>query len=148
MSLKSIIKRAELFRGLNDEQLKKIEAISQEETYGQGATIIHQGAEGDALYILGKGQVEVQVRNSQGQSDPIIYLGEGQVFGEMALIDQGTRSASVIAVGDDTSIYRISTDDFTNLCQSNTDIGYVMMRNIAQDLSFKLRHRDFDPSSS
>jgi CRP-like cAMP-binding protein len=58
----------------------------------------------------------------------------------MALIDSTTRSASIVAAVDNTELYYLSTDDFVNLCKSNTAIGYIMMRNIAQDLSFKLRH--------
>ena len=59
-----------------------------------------------------------------------------------------TRSASVIGVDDETVVYGIPNDRFTALCVSDPEIGYIMMRNIAQDLSFKLRHRDFDPSDT
>ena len=72
----------------------------------------------------------------------IVSLGQGQVFGEMALVDRGTRSATVRSVDDGTIINSISQDDFTSLCEKNTAIGYVVMRNIAADLSFKLRHRN------
>jgi CRP-like cAMP-binding protein len=148
MQLDTIIKQVELFRGLDEEQLKQITAIAQMETYSAHQTVFSQGSTGDAVYIVGKGQVEVQVRANNGESYAAIYLGEGQVFGEMALIDQGKRSASILTVDDNTTIYRIPTDRFLELCRTNTDIGYLMMRNIAQDLSFKLRHRDFDPSDS
>jgi CRP-like cAMP-binding protein len=66
----------------------------------------------------------------------------------MALVDDGTRSASILAAGNGATVYGIPNRDFTDLCQNNTAIGYVMMRNIAQDLSFKLRHRDAGPSSN
>lgn len=148
MELMQILRLVELFRGLDDSQLRHIASISQKETFSARDVIFEQGSLGDALYVIGKGQVEVQVRASNGGIHSAIYLGEGQIFGEMALIDQGKRSASILAVEDDTTLYRIQTADFIELCQSNTDIGYVMMRNLAQDLSFKLRHRDFDLSGS
>jgi CRP-like cAMP-binding protein len=148
MDLQAIMKRVELFRGLNAGQLGEVAAISHEQVYEGGATVFEQGSAGDALYIVGAGQVEVKVRDSWGRSASAIYLGEGQVFGEMALIDQGTRSASIFVVDEDTVLYHIPAEDFIDLCTSNTDIGYIMMRNIAQDLSFKLRHHDFNPTAS
>lgn len=148
MELKDIMRRVELFRGLKDDQIQQIANISKKEVYSNSALIFSQGTPGDKMYVVGQGQVEVQVRDSGGNTYAAVYLGEGQVFGEMALIDEGTRSASVLAVEDNTILYSIPSEDFTALCEDDTGIGYVMMRNIAQDLSFKLRHRDFDPSSS
>lgn len=146
MKLLDIMKRVELFRGLDEAQLERIADLSTQETYTQEAKIFNQGDSGDKMYIISDGQVEVRVRGSDGSSRAAVYLGIGQVFGEMALIDSGPRSAGVFAVDDTTVIYSIPTDDFTELCRTDTGIGYIMMRNIAQDLSFKLRHRDFDPS--
>jgi CRP-like cAMP-binding protein len=140
MELKNILKLVELFHGLNENQIQHLTTISYKETFRNGDTIFSQGGEGDAMFIIGQGQVEVRIRNTEGRTYSAIYLGEGQVFGEMALIDQGKRSATIIAIDDDTMIYRIPADEFHTLCKAHTDIGYIMMRNLAQDLSFKLRH--------
>lgn len=148
MSLFSIYRKVELFRGLNEEQLNKLGAISQEEVFKERTTIFKQGDVGDKMYIVAKGQVEVRVEGIDGSSHAAVYLGEGQVFGEMALVDSGSRSATIVAVEDGTTVYSIPSDDFTKLCESNTAIGYALILNIAQDLSFKLRHRDYDPSQS
>jgi CRP/FNR family transcriptional regulator, cyclic AMP receptor protein len=148
MDLKHIMRRADLFRGLNDAQLQQITTISHMEQYEKEAVIFTQGSDGDRMYIVGQGQVEVQVRDVDGTTYAAIYLGEGQIFGEMALVDEGKRSASVVAVEDNTIVYGVPSREFNALCQADNAIGYLMMRNIAQDLSFKLRHRDFDPSGS
>ncbi len=148
MDLQTLMKQVELFKGLTNEQLNLLSSICQHETYPNGALIFAQGDSGDKMYLIADGQVEVRVQTSSGDTYPALYLGRGQVFGEMALIDSGRRSATVIAVDDETSVYSLPTDAFTTLCRENTAIGYVMMRNIAQDLSFKLRHRDYDPSKS
>lgn len=148
MDLITLMRQVELFRGLSADQLNSLSAICNEETYHMGDTVFEQGASGDKMYIIASGQIEVRVQTSAGDTYPALYLGRGQVFGEMALIDSGRRSATVIAVENPTTVYSIPSDDFTALCRENTDIGYVMMRNIAQDLSFKLRHRDYDPSKS
>lgn len=146
--LLNILKSAELFRDLTDNQLSQIETISKKETYAKGETICKQGDPGDSMYVISSGQVEINVRDQHGNTYSALYLGAGQLVGEFALVDEGPRSASVIGVEDETVVYTIPNDRFTELCVTDTGIGYVMMRNIAQDLSFKLRHRDFDPSDT
>lgn len=148
MQLVDIMRHVELFRGLNQDQLQLIRDISTKDMFEIGDVIFKQGDEGDKMYIIAKGQVEVKIHKSDGTTQIPVFLGTGQVFGEMALIDKARRSATLAAAEKETIVYSIPTDNFTNLCESNTDIGYIMMRNIAQDLSFKLRHRDTDLSQS
>jgi CRP-like cAMP-binding protein len=100
------------------------------------------------MYLITRGQVEIRLNDGTGGNHATIYLGQGQIFGEMALLDQGSRSASVLAIEDETELYAISSDEFVSLCQQDTAIGYIMMRNMALDLSFKLRHKNLDPSAS
>ena len=148
MDVKTAMKRAVLFHGMNEKQLDQLATISHEHVYNTHEKIFEEGALGDGIYIIGTGQVSVEHTDSDGNSTAAIYLGEGQVFGEMSLIDGAKRSASIVAVDEHTQIYHMSTDDLNNLCQTNTDIGYVMMRNIAQDLSFKLRHGTHNPQKN
>ena len=79
---------------------------------------------------------------SGSQRRVVVNLGEGQIVGEMALIDLGPRSATVRAVTEPTTVQVIRREDFDRLCQENNHIGYIVMRNLAADLSFKLRHRN------
>lgn len=147
MELVKYLRGVELFHGLDADQLARLASISQGEVYNTDDVIISQGASGDKMYIVTKGQVEVRFDDNKGSSQAGLYLGEGQIFGEMALLDQGVRSASVIAIEDGTMVYAISSSDFHNLCKTDTAIGYIMMRNMALDLSFKLRHKNLDPSA-
>lgn len=142
--LTQLLKRVSLFRGLNTTQLEQVAALTEEEHFNLHDTIFSQGNPGSKMYLIGKGQVEIQVNDTQGQTHSALILGEGQVFGEMALLDQGERSATVIALADDTLVYILKEPDFTALCKADTAIGYVMMRNLALDLSFKIRHQNFD----
>ena len=142
MDLGTLLKLVELFRGLSDTQRERIMGIGQEQIYQAGDVVVAQGSEGDEMYIIGSGQVEVQIEASGGVTHSAIYLGEGQIFGEMALIDRGKRSASVVVIENDTTIFRLPADQFTGLCMADTAIGYIMMRNLAQDLSFKLRYQN------
>jgi CRP-like cAMP-binding protein len=141
--VQQLLRYVSLFRGLTDEQLGRIARITHAETYGAEAVIFEQGAEGGKMYVVSNGQVEIQVKGSSGAVTSVLILGQGQVFGEMALVDQGTRSASVVALQDGTQVYAIAGAEFSALCSEDTAIGYIMMRNIAQDLSFKIRHQNF-----
>lgn len=146
MDLIKLLRTVELFDGLNDEQVEQLASIADERTYNRNELVFNQGDEGDRLYVVRSGFVEIIVDDKEHDDLPrtIVNLGTGQVFGEMALVDRGTRSATVRSVDDGTIINSISQDDFTALCEKNTAIGYVVMRNIAADLSFKLRHRNLD----
>ena len=144
----NILKQVEIFHGMNDAQLGKIASIASKNTYKADTVIFNQGDDGDAMHIISTGQIEVRIHQTNGDHNAAVYLGSGQTVGEMSLVDQGKRSATIVAIEDDTTLYCISTEDFTRLCTTETGIGYILMRNIAQDLSFKLRHRDVDPTQS
>jgi CRP-like cAMP-binding protein len=142
-----LMKAVELFIGLDDDQLRSLIDISKEHTYNDKQIIFKQGDDGDKLYLIRQGQVEVSVESEPGRSRSQIFLGAGQVFGEMALIDYGRRSATVRCIRNGTVVDVIDRDAFYQLCDSNKAIGYVVMRNLATDLSFKLRHRNLDPNA-
>ena len=145
MTLHDLMKTIGLFHGLSDDQLQRLIDISQEEVFDEGVVIFNQDDDGDKLYMVSEGQVEIRIRSAPDEPERSqVYLGRGQIVGEMALLDQGKRSATVRCSRDQTVLRSIRADAFHALCRSDTAIGYIIMRNIAQDLSFKLRHRNLD----
>ena len=141
--VQQLLRYVSLFRGLNNTQLVHLAKITHPETYNADDVIFEQETEGDKMYIVSSGQVEIRVKGNTGVVNSVLILGQGQVFGEMALVDQGTRSATVVVLQDETVVCAIAGDEFAALCNADTAIGYIMMRNIAQDLSFKIRHQNF-----
>jgi len=142
--LLQIIKLIEIFHRLNDTQLHEITAIAKRESYKGGDTIIEQDTPGDSMYIIVQGQVEILKRDAEGDMQTALFLGEGQVFGELALLDQGLRTATIIADDDPTIVYSLTRDSIEGLCRADTALGYQLMRNLALDLAFKLRHQNLD----
>jgi CRP-like cAMP-binding protein len=141
MELVSLLRSVEMFAGLNEQQFANLAGIFVERELKEGETLFRQGDEGDSLCLIRDGFVEIVVEGESSQHT-IVNLGPGQIVGEMALIDRGTRSATVRAATDATHVAVVTRIAFEALCEKHTDIGYVIMRNIAADLSFKLRHRD------
>ncbi len=148
MDLVELLKGVELFAGLDDDQLSRLAAISHPVEYEDGQIVFAKGEQGDNLYIIREGQVGVILGDEPVIDQSIVYLGRGQIFGEMALIDYGERSATIRCASKNAIIYVIRREDFERLCRSDTAIGYIVMLNMASDLSFKLRHRNLEPKSS
>ena len=144
------LRRVEVLTGLTDVQLAQVAAICHVETYNAQDVIVHEGDPSDDIYVIHTGSVEIVLAGNQVTAETlaapgpkaIVSLGQGQVFGEMALIDMGPRSATVRCSADASQLYVLRRDDFIQLCEQDTDIGYKVMRNLAADLSFKLRHRN------
>jgi CRP/FNR family cyclic AMP-dependent transcriptional regulator len=150
MSVIELLQHSELFLGLTPDQVEQIAALGKEATYNAGDIVISEGAPSHEIYIICSGMVEVEVIKKgtvhdvpgAPQLSSIVRLGQGQVFGEMALVDSGARSATVRCARDNTVLFRIPHQDFWALCEGDHHIGFIVMRNIAVDLSFKLRHRN------
>lgn len=142
--LVELLKGVELFAGLTQEQLERLARISRLVEVRDGETIFSQGEAGHTLYIIREGQVEVILEDPQAGGQTAVYLGRGQIFGEMALIDYGERSATIRCASRKAVLVVIEREAFERLCAENTAIGYVVMRNMASDLSFKLRHRNLE----
>lgn len=130
-----------LFDGLSTAELERVAAICSEKNASAGETIIEQGSEGTDVYIIDEGQVEVFV-GSGIQEKVLVLLMSGQLFGEMSLINRGTRSASGRAGADGCRMLTFDAQAFNDLCEQHTRIGYQVMRNLAHDLSFKIRHQN------
>jgi CRP-like cAMP-binding protein len=145
MELLDLWRAVSLFNGLTDVQFHRLIDISDEEMFHDDELIFQQGAEGDKLYLIREGQIEILIQKHPGEPERSqVFLGRGQVLGEMALIDFGKRSATARSCQDGTVLYSISRDDFTHLCSHDTAIGYIVMRNMAMELSFKLRHANLE----
>jgi CRP-like cAMP-binding protein len=143
MDLKQILRGVDLFEGLTDQELERVVTICSEMRFSPGQIITREGAEGNELFIITEGFVEIVLGERPTMAARVVVsLGPGQIIGEMALVDQGPRSASVRATSKPTVVQAIQRADLEALFQQETRIGYIIMRNLAADLSFKMRHRN------
>ncbi len=93
------VERVELFASLDSEIHKQIAQRLETITFASGERIVQQGDKGDSMYFIRRGQVRV-ILEMDGAVDQLAILGEGQYFGEMALLTGENRSATVQAIND------------------------------------------------
>jgi acyl-CoA reductase-like NAD-dependent aldehyde dehydrogenase len=110
--------------------------------FAPGACILEEGTSGDECYLISDGRVRLEVHSTELDSDAVLdYLEAGQVLGEFSLFDQRARSASAFA---DTAVTarRLTRAAFDELCAVEPRLGVTLLKHMAQDFTFKLRHMD------
>jgi CRP/FNR family cyclic AMP-dependent transcriptional regulator len=99
MNLETALRTAPLFASLDERQRSRIGDLMTSRRFDAGTTILKQGTSAVALYLLLEGQVEVSREPEEGgRAVTLARLNPGDVFGEMAVLDDDTRSSSVVAV--------------------------------------------------
>jgi len=142
----SFLREIPLFAGLTGEELHLVEQIGQLERYSVGHVIFDEHSIGDAMYIVQRGQVEIQMApppgsEKAGEPRTIATVEPGDVFGEIALVDQGLRTARALCTRP-TLLVVFRREDVLRLADEHPRIGYTLMRNVAEALAFKLRSTD------
>jgi signal transduction histidine kinase len=94
-----IAKPNSLFAALSSDDLRALESAGVEKTFGDGQIIFKEGDPGDGLYLVQEGQVRIAVVVAESQNRPLALVEAGDFFGEMAVLDNESRSANAVAVG-------------------------------------------------
>jgi CRP-like cAMP-binding protein len=103
-------------------------------SFGNGEVIFEEGSVGKHMYVVVSGRVEIRMKAGEGEA-VVAALGKGELFGEMALVDSLPRSASAIAVGDDTSAVEIDHAQFAYLVGQQPAFALIILK----ALSLRLR---------
>lgn len=146
----SFLRETDLFFNLSPLQLEMVESLCDEKAYRESELIFSENSPEKELYLIFRGQVEIFVNPGMVSPTPgiitkseiIAVLMRGQSFGEVALVDQGLRSAGARAALRDTLLLKISRDRLMNVCNSYPELGYRVMYNLALDLAQKIRNAD------
>jgi CRP/FNR family transcriptional regulator len=127
--------RVPLFKELNQKALERVAKIARNRSFKAGEDIVKEGDEGVGFFLITRGKVDVIRGNSTMAS-----LGEGDFFGEMALLDNYRRSATVRTTAD-TECIAMSRWDFTAELRANPDIAMellTLMSRRLRDLEAKI----------
>ena len=147
----NILRQADIFYDLTKPQLDKVAALCSEVGPKDGEILFEENSSSDELYVVASGSVDILVSPAMVQAaaagqaaEPISIatIRRGQTFGEVALVDDGLRSASARCAAKKTRLLVIPQDELIGLCDADAELGYRLMRNIAADLAFKIRGTD------
>lgn len=148
MTVATSLRHVDIFADFTLTQLELIASISVEQTYDMSEVVFEENSDGSELYVILEGEVDIQVdpaligKGGKGGAQTIATLRRGQSFGEVALVDQGRRSARALAMQEETHLLVIPRDKLMLLCDSYPQLGYRLMRNLAADLAMKMRNTD------
>lgn len=148
-SIAAILSVTEIFDNLTTTQLELVASICDSATYNQGDILLQENENTTELYVIARGGVEILMNPSlvganQDEYEPVVIteLRQGQVFGEVALVDEGIRSATARVSQDNTTLLKVPRDRLMLLCDTYPELGYKVMKNVAADLAFKIRNTD------
>lgn len=144
----SKLKKVLLFRMYadNDEVIRKLAQMCEQKNFRKGSTIIQEGDYGDDLFIFLKGEIEIVKKTMQNDKYTVASLNAdigGVYVGELALIDNDRRSASVTAKTDCECLV-LKRENFEKFGNDNPEIGLNITRVIAGQLSAMLRKTNSD----
>ncbi len=123
----------ELFSSLDKRELQTLAKSSQERTYSAGTKLFSQGDSGSGLYILKNGKVSITQTSGQGAEKEINTAGAGETLGEMALLDDQPRSATVTAVEDVTALL-LPVWEFRGVIKAHPDIALKLLASLSRRL--------------
>ena len=140
-----------LLQDMNAEEINEVLRIAKPQTFPAGEVIIREGEAGTTMFIMGKGEVEITKRlgivlDEEVPRERIIIrlrADEGVCFGEMALLENEPRSATVTAATE-CHLWEIGQEEFMALIQQNRDLGCKILLRLAQLLSRHLRKTNQD----
>lgn len=138
MDAVKVLRKVPLFLDFNKENIKKLVPLFKEEDYPADAYIITEGTVGDSMYIIVSGSVKILKKVAEGEEMVINHLFGETYFGELALIDNLPRSASVVTI-EPTKILRLKKSVLDNLLESNIDIAKTFYKNCLKDTFSRYR---------
>ncbi|WP_150430147.1 Crp/Fnr family transcriptional regulator [Dechloromonas sp. CZR5] len=132
-----VLRNVALFSGLDDGELEKLSKVSGRKRAERGAFIVRAGESTDSLYVLLAGRAKVTNTDEEGREIILAWLGPGEFFGEMGLIDGSPRSANVVAA-EPCELLFLSKEAFQRCLQDNFQVAQKLMKTLV----LRLREAD------
>ena len=129
------LKMVALFSGLSDEAVSDMASRVEKHTLAEGAVLMRKGDPGDSLYIIRTGWVKIVTEGPDGRELVLNQFGAGEVVGEMSVIDQEPRSATVIAMTP-LEVLELKSDIFLATLGRQPELALRVMRNLSARVRF------------
>jgi len=121
------LRNIQFFSEMSNRDLRMVTRFATTRSHRKGEIVIREGTDADTFYIIQKGKVAITKRFEDAKEMVLAVQYDGDFFGEMALLDQGPRSASAVAL-EPTVLLEISRADFAILLKKAPLLAYAMMR--------------------
>lgn len=115
-----------LFTELSADELDRIAAVAVPRSFPKGVRVFHEGDSSDACYIVRSGDLRVTRQHSDGRAIALATLAPGDIFGELAMLDGGARSASVETLAD-SELLALPAGDLRRLLAEHSDIAVKLI---------------------
>jgi CRP/FNR family cyclic AMP-dependent transcriptional regulator len=125
-----ILRSVPLFSGLSDAEIDLVSKSSRRLKYPRLSVVFHEGDPGDFLLVILRGRVKATLVGEAGEETTIATLERGELFGEMAILDEGPRSATVMTI-EDTEFLQITRAPFLALIKAHPSIAAKIMSHLA-----------------
>lgn len=135
MSSAQVFKRNPLFANLSLGQIEQLTALARSHRYRRNHVIFNEGDPGTALYMIVKGRVKVSQSSPDGKERTLALLSPGDVFGELALLDEQARSADAVVV-EDSELLIVPRKDFLGFIITQPQAAMSLLVVLSQ----RLRH--------
>jgi CRP/FNR family cyclic AMP-dependent transcriptional regulator len=128
-----LLGRVPLFAELSRDELERIADVAIPRSFPKGVRVFHEGDTSDACYIVRDGDLRVTREHSDGRAIALATLGPGDFFGELAMLDGGTRSASVETITD-CELLGVPASDIRRVISTHGDIAAKLIVAITRRL--------------
>src|SRR5256886_16136800 len=129
----AVLKAVPLFTSFPEDQLRMLTTMVTRRGASRNTTIMSSGDATDSLYIVLSGRLKVMMSDSEGKEVILAILGPGEFFGEMGLIDDEPRSASVVTI-EPCELLSIAKRDFKRCLVDNSEMSMAVMRGLVRRL--------------
>ncbi len=120
------LSKIQLFELLDEEELTELASAIDVEIFKANETLFNAGDFGESMYIVKYGEVELYIKDTAGQKIVLKVADEGDIFGEISMLDNRPRSATAMAT-QDTELFVLDRDDLLLLFQKKPDAGLNML---------------------
>ncbi|MBI2958856.1 MAG: Crp/Fnr family transcriptional regulator [Betaproteobacteria bacterium] len=128
-----LLRNVPLFASLAEPQLALLTSVVNRKNFPRGATVILAGGVTDSLYVVISGRLKVMMSDDEGREVILAILGPGEYFGEMGLIDDCPRSATVVSL-EPCELLSLAKRDFKKCLLENVEMAMTVMRGLVKRL--------------
>jgi sulfate permease, SulP family len=127
-----------LLRDFSADQIERLRGALEQVSWPAGHVVFRRGDYGSSLYLVTSGRASAHVNHDDGDIR-LVTFAAGTVFGELALLDRGPRSAT-ITVDEDLEGFGLSEASFAALCETQPDIAIKLLSALGRELSVRIRY--------